>query len=91
MLVWEGGQSGTIGGGALEFQARAERHRDRLDRVPLGPALGQCCGGAVTLLTEVSREVPEGEVFARPLPGTSRSRCRCRSNACSMRRGTARC
>lgn len=58
MLVWDGGQSGTIGGGALEFEAaRRARQRlgsgDWLQRVPLGPALGQCCGGAVTLLTEI--------------------------------------
>ncbi|MFN3822621.1 MAG: xanthine dehydrogenase accessory protein XdhC [Pseudorhodobacter sp.] len=60
MLVWPGGQSGTIGGGALEFQA-VSRARDMLaagrtkalDRVPLGPAIGQCCGGSVTLLSEV--------------------------------------
>jgi xanthine dehydrogenase accessory factor len=62
MLVWADGQSGTIGGGALEFAAadRARKAlaegRDRLDREPLGPALGQCCGGAVTLLTEVWTE-----------------------------------
>ena len=59
MLVWADGQSGTVGGGALEWQA-VMRARDmlaqggaRLDHVPLGPNLGQCCGGAVTLLTEV--------------------------------------
>ena len=60
MLVWAAGQSGTIGGGALEWQAMqdaramlATGHMIKVDRVPLGPALGQCCGGAVTLLTEV--------------------------------------
>jgi len=59
MLVWPGGQRGTIGGGALEFQAAAEARaaldagRDRVSRKPLGPALGQCCGGAVVLATEV--------------------------------------
>lgn len=61
MLVWCDGQSGTIGGGALEFAAAARARdllaqtgpwRRRLDRLPLGPALAQCCGGAVTLLTE---------------------------------------
>jgi xanthine dehydrogenase accessory factor len=81
MLVWAAGQSGTIGGGALEFAA-AERARealaagrDRLDRAPLGPALGQCCGGAVTLLTEVWTEARlsalSGDVVARPVPGGS--------------------
>jgi xanthine dehydrogenase accessory factor len=79
MLVRADGQSGTIGGGALEFAA-AERARtalaegrDRLDREPLGPALGQCCGGAVTLLTEVwtgaRLEALSGDVVARPVPG----------------------
>jgi xanthine dehydrogenase accessory factor len=60
MLVWANGQSGTIGGGALEWQAAKDARAllaggkyTCLDRVPLGPALGQCCGGAVTLLTEV--------------------------------------
>lgn len=59
MLVWDDGQSGTIGGGALEWQA-VQRARQmlaaggtRLDHEALGPKLGQCCGGAVTLLTEV--------------------------------------
>ena len=79
MLVWHGGQSGTIGGGTLEFEAAARardalaERRDRVDRVPLGPALGQCCGGGVTLLTEVwdaaRLEGTSGEVIARPLPG----------------------
>lgn len=79
MLVWEGGQSGTIGGGALEFEAERRARtalddgRDRIDRIPLGPALGQCCGGAVTLLTEIwtSDRLAgiEGEVVARPVPG----------------------
>lgn len=60
MLVWEGGQSGTIGGGALELQAAHTARvllRDnappRLERFALGPSLGQCCGGAVTLVREV--------------------------------------
>ncbi|NDW53125.1 xanthine dehydrogenase accessory protein XdhC [Aliiroseovarius sp. PrR006] len=60
MLVWTDGQSGTIGGGELEFRA-ARDARTQLQqgqnlktvRLPLGPALGQCCGGAVTLLTEI--------------------------------------
>ncbi|WP_172300400.1 xanthine dehydrogenase accessory protein XdhC [Pseudoruegeria sp. HB172150] len=58
MLVWDGGQSGTIGGGALEYEAAAEARaallegRDRVMRKPLGPALAQCCGGAVVLVCE---------------------------------------
>lgn len=59
MLVWEGGQEGTIGGGALEWEATTRARSllaqggTRLDRRALGPSLGQCCGGAVTVLTEV--------------------------------------
>jgi xanthine dehydrogenase accessory factor len=59
MLVWDGGQSGTIGGGALEWEALGlargllAQGGQSLRRVPLGPALGQCCGGAVTVLSEV--------------------------------------
>lgn len=54
MLVWPGGQSGTIGGGALEFEAarQALAGRRGVSQHPLGPALGQCCGGSVTLWTE---------------------------------------
>ncbi|MEO0701201.1 MAG: xanthine dehydrogenase accessory protein XdhC [Pseudomonadota bacterium] len=79
MLVWPGGQEGTIGGGALEFQA-AERavaalhaREDRFDRVPLGPGVGQCCGGRVDLLTEVwtaeRLATVDDAVLARPCPG----------------------
>lgn len=59
MLVWEAGQSGTIGGGALEFEAAARARAalrvglDRTESLALGPGLGQCCGGAVTLWTEI--------------------------------------
>ncbi|SHF01557.1 molybdenum cofactor sulfurylase [Ruegeria intermedia] len=75
MLVWDGGQSGTIGGGTLEFQAaeaaRAQQDRSRLSRHALGPDLGQCCGGAVTLLSEVydAEAVAQldPEVIARPV------------------------
>ncbi|MBT8410699.1 MAG: xanthine dehydrogenase accessory protein XdhC, partial [Octadecabacter sp.] len=50
---------GTIGGGALEWDA-ARIARDmlangaeRMERtIPLGPDLGQCCGGVVTLAFE---------------------------------------
>jgi xanthine dehydrogenase accessory factor len=78
MLVWATGQSGTIGGGALEWEATARARTalalgDRLDKIPLGPDLGQCCGGSVMLLTEVwdAARVATvlGNVFARPMPG----------------------
>lgn len=57
MLVWPSGQSGTIGGGTLEFQAaeaaRSQTVPDRLTHHALGPDMGQCCGGAVSLFSEV--------------------------------------
>jgi xanthine dehydrogenase accessory factor len=59
MLVDDGGTSGTIGGGRLEWQATAaarrllhDRGAVRLDERVLGPELGQCCGGRVELWLE---------------------------------------
>jgi len=57
MLVSAVQAIGTIGGGHLEFKALATAKamlcaRDttpRRERYPLGPALGQCCGGVVEL------------------------------------------
>ena len=56
MLVTADGMAGTIGGGRLEFEA-IERARMMLEAgedtavmdVPLGPEIGQCCGGRVRL------------------------------------------
>ena len=60
MAVFAERTVGTIGGGHLEHQAIAEaRHRlggasgPAQLRYALGPALGQCCGGAVHLAFEV--------------------------------------
>ncbi len=77
MLVWEGGQSGTIGGGTLEYQAaQAARHqtdRVRLSQHALGPDMGQCCGGAVSLLSEVydldAVNTLDDKFIARPVSG----------------------
>lgn len=62
MVVTAAESSGSIGGGELEFQAiRIARQMLRgqagpsLRRFPLGPSLGQCCGGHVTLLFEPRR------------------------------------
>jgi xanthine dehydrogenase accessory factor len=60
MLVWPDRFTGTIGGGALERQAldqarkllAQDRRRYALQDYPLGPLLGQCCGGHVRLLVE---------------------------------------
>jgi xanthine dehydrogenase accessory factor len=56
MLVTRDATIGTVGGGHLELKAiataRAMLDGDaapRSEHFPLGPALGQCCGGAVTL------------------------------------------
>ena len=66
MAVFSGTVTGTIGGGHLEYQAIAKA-RERLrsnnwgsgqtslqvsERFALGPSLGQCCGGVVTLCFE---------------------------------------
>lgn len=78
MLVWSDGQSGTIGGGELEYRATQEarnmlslREDMRQQTMPLGPALGQCCGGSVSLVWErfETLSLPEALPFARPLPG----------------------
>lgn len=78
MLVWETGQSGTIGGGALEHQATGDA-RQMLDQnidiiqrsQPLGPSLGQCCGGSVTLIWErfTTQNLPQALPFARAITG----------------------
>lgn len=69
MVVSETELAGTIGGGALEHQA-IEQARAILDHAPgswrvqdypLGPLLGQCCGGRVRLLVERLGELPEGD------------------------------
>ena len=63
MIVTADRLHGTIGGGHLEFRAReiarellanpaAAAAGPVLHEFPLGPALGQCCGGAARLLFE---------------------------------------
>jgi xanthine dehydrogenase accessory factor len=64
MVVTQVAQFGTIGGGHLEMRAcEIARHmlggghaplrsQRRIERFALGPALGQCCGGAVQLAFE---------------------------------------
>ncbi|RWY42991.1 xanthine dehydrogenase accessory protein XdhC [Falsigemmobacter intermedius] len=85
MLVWPGGSQGTVGGGALEFEAMARARAmiaaadfsPRLTREPLGPKLGQCCGGAVTLLTEVFTQStlpsPQADLWLRPVTEAARA------------------
>ena len=72
MRVWAAGQDGTIGGGAFEFDA-AKHARSMLETgqnesertIPLGPDLGQCCGGSVTL--RFSTETTPQDYSAPPL------------------------
>ncbi len=60
MIVGADGFTGTIGGGNLEFQATEQARAMlsqpagawRIQDFPLGPLLGQCCGGRVRLLVE---------------------------------------
>lgn len=60
MLVWPDRFTGTIGGGSLERQGLDQARkllgqagrRHALQDYPLGPLLGQCCGGHVRLLVE---------------------------------------
>ncbi len=85
MLVWQTGQSGTIGGGALEHEATTharamlastEPFTRQTRTLPLGPALGQCCGGMVRLLLErlTASElatIPATGLYARSLASGS--------------------
>lgn len=56
MAVFADEVLGTIGGGQLEFQAIAQARQagrgPSVRRFPLGPGLGQCCGGVVHLRFE---------------------------------------
>lgn len=60
MLVKADAAHGTIGGGRLEYQAIEQARAIlshpagtwRVQDYPLGPLLGQCCGGRVRLLVE---------------------------------------
>ena len=63
---------GTIGGGQLEFMAIARARdmlasdmaHDRLD-VPLGPEIGQCCGGRVALALDRLDEDGRNAILTR--------------------------
>jgi xanthine dehydrogenase accessory factor len=83
----DGGFFGTIGGGRLEYEALASARavlaagRGAADfrDWPLGPNLGQCCGGMVRTLTETfdARDlatVRRFEEAARAAPFAARSR-----------------
>ena len=69
MVVTQTGLAGTIGGGKLEHLSTAQARAIlalgpgswRVQDYPLGPLLGQCCGGRVRLLVERLDEVPESD------------------------------
>lgn len=70
MLVAADETAGTIGGGRLEWDAVAQARsmlaggeRAALAVVPLGPAIGQCCGGRVTIAYD-SPDTAEAERMA---------------------------
>jgi xanthine dehydrogenase accessory factor len=70
MRVTQTDTEGTIGGGALEYAAIAKarsilarRGDEQTETIPLGPTLGQCCGGAVTLHYTYQKCVTDVQVF----------------------------
>ena len=97
MLVWHDGQCGTIGGGALELDAISAARsyletgiNSAMKHIPLGPALGQCCGGAVKLVFEVfdANSLPQSDtVFARNINGADEAPLAVARAAASTRRG----
>lgn len=71
MLVSENGLFGTIGGGQLELMAIGaarsllESGKEIADMdVPLGPEIGQCCGGRVKLDIDLLDERATDDLFA---------------------------
>ncbi len=70
MLVAEGACYGTIGGGYLEYMAidearalLAKQGEDKVLDVPLGPEIGQCCGGRVKLTVAQVDETVRAELI----------------------------
>lgn len=67
MIVTGNDIIGSIGGGRLEYEAIGIARKQlragtgstqpRLELFPLGPGLGQCCGGAVVLLFECCKDL----------------------------------
>jgi xanthine dehydrogenase accessory factor len=72
MLVDAARQWGTVGGGHLELRGAevaramlASGEARRLERFPLGPSLGQCCGGVVQLAFELAEAAHFAALAAR--------------------------
>ncbi len=81
MLVFSDRTLGTIGGGALELEAiniardTLETGKSRCQTFPLGPNLGQCCGGSVTLVWErlTSAELQGTGTYLRRIDGPAKA------------------
>lgn len=72
MLVSDRATFGTIGGGQLEFmaieEARSLAAQGQLAKtldIPLGPEIGQCCGGRVSVCLTVLDEAGKFEIVDR--------------------------
>ena len=82
MLVSADGAEGTIGGGALEMEAILEARRmlhdgassGRLD-IPLGPSIGQCCGGRAELSLERAHAALAETVAASEVEAAAAAPC----------------
>ncbi|WP_330221185.1 xanthine dehydrogenase accessory protein XdhC [Cognatishimia activa] len=104
MLVANDAQQGTIGGGTLEFEASKAALKQlrsdiaiKVSRHPLGPELGQCCGGAVTLVSECIDQdyidaLSQNPFHLRRVEGTAdkpfaitRDIAKARSEGCALR------
>ncbi|MEM6275884.1 MAG: xanthine dehydrogenase accessory protein XdhC [Pseudomonadota bacterium] len=95
--AFQGGQHGTIGGGTLEFEAteaarqlltQGDARRATRTSHALGPDLGQCCGGAVILVTEILTDLPAPGPRAIPLAETPKTLAVERALA-ALRNGTS--
>jgi xanthine dehydrogenase accessory factor len=79
MAVFADRVAGTIGGGHLEFDAIAQARAllrqqggnvaPQVRRYPLGPSLGQCCGGVVQLRFEPATAAGVRALHARRMAG----------------------
>ena len=77
MAITAGAMAGTVGGGRLEYQLVAQARAIlahpagswRVQDYPLGPLLGQCCGGRVRVLVE---HLADGAWFDAPTIATLR-------------------
>lgn len=75
MAVFADSVVATIGGGRVELEATERARRvlrgelgGSVERYPLGPSLGQCCGGVMHLRFERLAQGSEAEARARLLP-----------------------